>query len=1454
MYVVASEVDSMVRAIVVSCLVMPGWAGAQGITNGDFESGALTPGWTANGDADAQAIVVDQGDSFSTLTDPTTLAFPGGASALLTRGWTEAGWPIRGSAVSDAFVVTHDAITMHHVAETGDVVSQALVIDDDGFVVATASLAPSIGVFGDTSVDVSRLCGETVTLTLRSHTTSGDPAFGLFDGVGLGGSVCAALRDVDDDGYCPGGVDLDDDGDCADVGESAEAGTDCDDDDDGVHPSAVDVAGDGIDQDCDGEDALGARRIAGIVLEDVVGDGVLDPKDAPAGGVHVAVWFDGGDGVADGIDDTFVRSSVTAVDGSWAVERLADGGAYWIVIDSKTIRPAAPLLLDPSAVWAEQTVGPAGAMCADGHGGTRVLGAAGPCFGGREDDVPDDASSLGGAEHVALVEVSGSDVLDLAFGFSFEVVTHAFDALPAPRAWQGSVRQFVWNANGVDAAHRMRFVPAGASTTAGPDGTWWTVALVDDLPAVTGEDVRIDGTAWCSGVDCPTDQARDTLPGAHLVAPAVGTGVDGAPGTGDEAALEPVPRPELAIDGGDRTAWSMGAAVEITNVALTRLALQIEHDRAEVRACVLGPRPDGSAPALASRPAVTLAPGTSDVSIVGNLVAVQAHGVLRRGSGQRLRLEQNQFVVDRPASHAFAAVFFDVAPSDVADGDTIVENWFAGWSGPVIALGWSGGAVQDLTIGDNTLADNGRLADGSASLPAAGIVVRETAIADVALLQNEITAHAGPGVVVQAGSRGVIARRNAWSGNRGVAMDLSGQVGDPFLDGAGDGVSPNDGLAGVGANGGVDYPVIDEALITVDGELRVVGRVGGDIGPYQVDVYLAIDDGDQLGEVVAGDGLTAAHGEPYRWVGACSTTDSGDFDCSFVGTALATGDAVLALATTDLGTSEAGANVVLTAGDSDGDGLTDGDEVSLHGTDPLDPDTDNDQLLDGDEVTRWGTDPTIRDSDGDVLTDGEEALFLGTDPTIRDTDGGGVDDGTELVVSRTDPLDPSDDAIAADSDGDGVPDVREAEIGTDPNRADTDGDGLNDAIELDVLGTDPTRSDTDGDGLPDGAEISTHGTRATVADTDGGGVDDGTEILIDGTNPLNRSDDRVPAQDTDGDGLVDDLEVALGTDPTDPDTDGDGLLDGEEVSAWATDPLDADTDGDELSDGDEILNRTTDPHLADTDGGGVSDGQELLVDSTDPLDGTDDRVDSDGDGLIDRDETAVYGTDPVAGDTDEDGLTDGAEVLVHGTDPLMDDSDEDGLLDGDEVSGGTDPVVADTDRDGLTDGEEVNDHGTDPLVPDTDGGSVWDGSEVRAGTDPLDPADDLDDDAPGPDPLDTDEDGLTDDDERLLGTDPAAPDTDHDALLDGVEVWVHGTDPLMADTDRGGVDDGEEIVLGSDPLDPSDDAPAPGPPDAPEGELVGGSGIRCDHAGQGPGAWWWLALVLLGAARRLRTR
>lgn len=94
-----------------------------------------------------------------------------------------------------------------------------------------------------------------------------------------------------------------------------------------------------------------------------------------------------------------------------------------------------------------------------------------------------------------------------------------------------------------------------------------------------------------------------------------------------------------------------------------------------------------------------------------------------------------------------------------------------------------------------------------------------------------------------------------------------------------------------------------------------------------------------------------------------------------------------------------------------------------------------------------------------------------------------------------------------DTDGDGLSDAEETQIGTDPRNPDTDGDGLMDGEEVKKYHTDPLNPDTDYDALTDGAEVYTYKTNPLDRDTDKGGVADGHEVIEDNTNPLDPSDD-----------------------------------------------------------------------------------------------------------------------------------------------------------------------------------------------------------------------------------------------------------------------------------------------------------------------------------------------------------
>ncbi|MCA9521988.1 MAG: hypothetical protein KC609_13490 [Myxococcales bacterium] len=158
------------------------------------------------------------------------------------------------------------------------------------------------------------------------------------------------------------------------------------------------------------------------------------------------------------------------------------------------------------------------------------------------------------------------------------------------------------------------------------------------------------------------------------------------------------------------------------------------------------------------------------------------------------------------------------------------------------------------------------------------------------------------------------------------------------------------------------------------------------------------------------------------------------------------------------------------------------------------------------------------DDDQDGLTNGEECALFGTDPQNADTDHGGVDDGTEVDVDQTDPLDGGDDRICSNGKLDGdetdldcggscspcaddkiclvdedcesgfcdagfcktpVSVVEYCPNATNPD--DCDDDGIPNVLEdangngiVDLGESDFDNPDSDGDGLPDGLEDANH--------------------------------------------------------------------------------------------------------------------------------------------------------------------------------------------------------------------------------------------------------------------------------------------------------------------------------------------------------------------------------------------
>ena len=462
-----------------------------------------------------------------------------------------------------------------------------------------------------------------------------------------------------------------------------------------------------------------------------------------------------------------------------------------------------------------------------------------------------------------------------------------------------------------------------------------------------------------------------------------------------------------------------------------------------------------------------------------------------------------------------------------------------------------------------------------------------------------------------------------------------------------------------------------------------------------------------------------------------------------------------------------------TASDTDGDGLSDFDEPTRWLTNPLSADSDGDGLSDYLEVFTYHTSPTFADTDGDGLTDGQEVLLYLTNPFVRDSDGDGLSDRAEVVTHGTNPnlADTDGDRISdweeifsygssplsADTDNNGLPDTWDvftfAALDSDQDGmidewehlsggdldwfGNPDGDGL---INLDefFMGTDPLNADSDGDGIPDGMDsdpsISSFLNPQIWVDdaTPGGtlfGQNESWRWVADFPVPPFGTYVHVSAavrgfHEHGFTGATNVLPVSAGDklityvylDPRNRPT--------EIMLKWTA------TDGTEAAAywGDDRIAATGKVRIGELPSCGrwfllqapVSElglgGKQLngmafsLFDGWAQWDGAG-KVpgDSDSDGLLDEWERKYFGNlaQTAAGDSDGDGLSNLQEVQA-GTNPTAFDTDADGLSDGEELILGTDPLkpispgnlvldgMADADGDGLINMMEFSYYGTDP--------------------------------------------------------------------------------------------------------------------------------------------------------------
>jgi gliding motility-associated-like protein len=532
----------------------------------------------------------------------------------------------------------------------------------------------------------------------------------------------------------------------------------------------------------------------------------------------------------------------------------------------------------------------------------------------------------------------------------------------------------------------------------------------------------------------------------------------------------------------------------------------------------------------------------------------------------------------------------------------------------------------------------------------------------------------------------------------------------------------------------------------------------------------------------------------------------------------------------------------ITIADSDGDGVTDAQEA-IDGTDPNNGCSYNvaNQILANTSVS-WQN----ADCDGDGNPNGTDSAPLtfcvdgaGSVPAngtpayeifrMQDCDGDGILNGLECTTGLNCP-DFDGDGIPnfqdTDSDNDGILDVTEKEL-------DFDGDGRGNYLDLDsdndgILDIRETAADLDRDGRLNFLDLDADGdgildtfegtanfrpfgdnngdgvcdVNGVTSDTNFNGIPDNVERAF-GGRPLEIPDtdkDGIPDfldLESDGDGILDSIELRGDIDGDqypnyrDGDSDGDGVSDayekfGDMDSDGKPNFLDLDSDGDGLSDQYEGLNLCFDCGFLDNNIDGYDDRAQLnskypAVDTDADLAPDFLDLDSDNDGIPDAVEA---GNDPkVPADTDKDGTPDFRDI----------DSDNDGILDA--LEAGADPAVpVDTDRDGTPDFRDIDsdndgiqdatEAGVDPKKPlDTDGDGIFDFREVDSDNDGI--SDNIEK-GPTAVPVDTDKDGLPD--YRDI-------DSDNDGISDNIEK---GPTATPVDTDGDGLPDFRDLDSDND--------------------------------------------------------
>ena len=696
---------------------------------------------------------------------------------------------------------------------------------------------------------------------------------------------------------------------------------------------------------------VSAGNISGTIFNDVNADSTVTVPEGVFSGVTVRLYQDNGNDIPDAADGAAVQTVATNASGVYTFTGVGTG-TYWVVVDSRTITLAAGSLVSGAAgqndIWADQTYASANATALGTGGAIRAVSydgalhqfdsTSGAFYGGLIGGRTDDGSTLNaaaaqGAEHIQRVRLSGANVAGVDSGYSFNVVTNTrgdttdFDAAAgALRVQQGSLRQFILNANEINGANAMRFVPAVNTNDAGSGGTWWTINVAAALPTISGANTTIDGTAYSSA------------DGVTIVNPNAGqVGTGGTVGV-DALALATVARPELELAGGNLFAGN-GLRVTAGNVTIENLAIngfglgltseQIYIDgtvtdaagAAVITGNLVGTNADGTNPG-ANEVAGIFTNGAASIS--NNYVGyIEGNGLMMSlGWQNNPNLQHVTIVNNEIAFNQFVAGFTSDMISDVPTNGVVIGNYMHDFQGPVTVGAFQGKGIEVWYQAQNALIENNTIT----GMRIAGIGINDGSNNNT-IRKNIITGTTGVGgsggagilltsfddpTVVNAPSTGNTITQNSIYNNFGLGIDLDARTAFTMTF-VGDGVTSNDaGDPDTGGNGLQNFPVLFGAGTDGIGNVTIAGRLNSTANTtFRIEFFrnTAAD--------AAADG-NPTNGEGRYYLGSVDVTTDASGNVAYSGSfarLVAVGDVVTATATnlTTGSTSEFAANVTAVA-------------------------------------------------------------------------------------------------------------------------------------------------------------------------------------------------------------------------------------------------------------------------------------------------------------------------------------------------------------------------------------------------------------------------------------------------------------------------------------------------------------------------------------------------------------